>query len=76
MKTTSTRTIQRNYDEQPFYAEELPKCSTCEKDMDDSEHNYGTEESLCCLRCYQDAQDDQMKDDDWKNFNNSQFKTK
>lgn len=31
-------------------------CASCGKEMDDMEHNYGTEEILCCIHCYTDAQ--------------------
>ena len=30
-------------------------CSECKKDMNDLEHNYGTEDTLVCIHCYNDA---------------------
>lgn len=32
-------------------------CAECGKEMDDMEHNYGTEDILICIHCYQLAQD-------------------
>ena len=32
-------------------------CSECKKPMDEMEHNYGTEDILCCIHCYQLAQE-------------------
>ena len=32
-------------------------CFECGKDMDDMGHNYGTEDILVCIHCYQDAQE-------------------
>lgn len=33
-----------------------PRCVTCGKEMDETEHNYGTEDILTCIHCYNDAQ--------------------
>jgi len=33
-------------------------CASCGKEMDEVEHNYGTDEILCCIHCYNDAQTD------------------
>lgn len=32
-------------------------CSECKKPMSNMEHNYGTEDILCCIHCYQLAQE-------------------
>lgn len=32
------------------------KCSECENEMNEMDHNYGTEDILVCIHCYQDAQ--------------------
>ncbi len=32
-------------------------CAECGKEMDVSEHNYGTEDILVCTHCYHDAQE-------------------
>ena len=32
------------------------ECVECNKEMDDMEHNYGTEDMPCCIHCFQDAQ--------------------
>ena len=37
--------------------EELEECFSCKKPMDATEHNYGTEDMLCCIHCYQLAQE-------------------
>jgi len=34
-----------------------PVCNTCKKPMDEMEHNYGTEDILTCIHCYQLAQE-------------------
>src|ERR1035437_4883513 len=39
-------------------------CSSCGKEMDESEHNYGTEDILCCIHCYNDAQNNIMEKDE------------
>jgi hypothetical protein len=36
--------------------EEIEECSQCGKHMDDIENNYGTENILICIHCYDDAQ--------------------
>jgi len=36
----------------------MNKCAECEKEMDlDMEHNYGTPDHLCCIHCYNSAQE-------------------
>lgn len=32
-------------------------CTECGKPMDDTEHNYGTPDILCCIHCYTLAQE-------------------
>ena len=32
------------------------KCSECQNEMNEMDHNYGTEDILVCIHCYQDAQ--------------------
>lgn len=34
----------------------LNRCVTCKEPMDETEHNYGTEEQFCCINCYNEAQ--------------------
>ena len=54
-ETTSTQCSKYVYDY--FLENELKeKCAECKKPMTDLEHNYGTEDILCCIRCFNEAQ--------------------
>ena len=35
------------------HSEPVPTCSECGKDMFDDETNYGTEDILVCIHCYE-----------------------
>ena len=37
-------------------SDQWEKCVECGKPMDYMEHNYGTPDHMCCLQCYNDAQ--------------------
>ena len=56
------RKAEQRLDEWEAQMEEAKKeaeevCFTCKKPMDATEHNYGTEDMLCCIHCYQLAQE-------------------
>ena len=38
------------------FPDDIDKCIECGKEMDETEHNYGTEDMLVCIHCYNDAQ--------------------
>ena len=37
-------------------ADVMCSCVECGREMDEMEHNYGTDEMLCCIQCYNEAQ--------------------
>ena len=64
-----TKTVHKLYYNEKEYAEvskyvfeyynetqEKEECSECKNEMNEMDHNYGTEDILVCIHCYQDAQ--------------------